>query len=69
MAAALCRACDRFFGAESQFNNISTALHIAIVENPNIAMLYGEELHHRLHKYARERRPLSIIFSTSVFTV
>ena len=59
MAAALCDPLGRFVGVASRFSNISIALQISFVENPNISMLYGEELQNRLSKYAGEWSPSS----------
>ena len=57
MDAALCNAFDRFGGTVAQINNLSITVQIAIVENPNIAMMYDEELRNRLAKYARRGAP------------
>ena len=57
MATALCKAFDNFGGIVGQINNISIIMQIAVTDNPNIAMLYGDELHTRLSRYARERSP------------
>ena len=54
MAAALCRDFDRFGGTIAQMNNLSIIMQISIPENPNISMLYDEELRNRLAKYARQ---------------
>ena len=57
MAAALSQALEMFGCCIAQFNNMSIILQIAIIDNPNIAMLYDAELQNRLSKYARERTP------------
>ena len=57
MAASLCNAFGRFGGTVAQLNNLSITIQIAIVGNPNIAMMCGEELRNRLAKYAMGRTP------------
>ena len=68
MDAALFGAFGRFGGAVAQNSNLSIITQNAIVGNPNISMLYGEELHNRLAKYARGRNP-AIDFTQLIFAV
>ena len=56
-AGEVCQAFSLFGGFCAQINALSVLLNIAIVDNPFIAMRYGELLSARLAGFARERMP------------